>query len=125
VISNEREGLSGPPKSIALLLAQADERPFEYFRDGVEVSWIYGNSGISPSAAFLRYAPGAHIPRHRHEGLEHILILRGSQQDERGVYAAGTFVVNPPGSAHDVSSPDGCLVLIIWAKSVHFVTEGV
>jgi len=124
VISNEREGTSGAPKSIALLLAQADQRPFEYFREGVEVSWIYGGSGVSPSAAFLRYAPGARIPRHLHEGLEHILILRGSQQDERGVYSEGTFVVNPPGSAHDVSSPDGCLVLIIWAKSVQFVAEG-
>ena len=30
------------------------------------------------------------------------------------VYGPGTLVVNAPGSSHSVSSPRGCLVLVVW-----------
>jgi anti-sigma factor ChrR (cupin superfamily) len=55
-----------------------------------------------------------------HEGCEYILVLEGAQEDERGVYPAGTFLVNEPGSRHSVKSPEGCTVLAIWAKPVVF-----
>jgi len=29
-----------------------------------------------------------------------VYVLSGTQRDERGVYPAGTHVVNPPGSIH-------------------------
>jgi len=45
-------------------------------------------------------------------------VLRGSQRDERGLYGAGTLVVNEPGSTHQVTSDDGCIVLVIWQKPV-------
>jgi anti-sigma factor ChrR (cupin superfamily) len=81
---------------------------------------IYGDGRGGPSAALLRYAPGATLPHHRHTGYEHITILEGSQIDQHGVYAAPCFIVNPPGSSHGVSSPDGCLVLVIWNEPVIF-----
>jgi anti-sigma factor ChrR (cupin superfamily) len=68
----------------------------------------------------LRYLPGAEVPRHVHTGFEHILVLSGAQHDERGRYTAGTFVVNPAGTAHRVWSPEGCLVLIVWERPVRF-----
>lgn len=71
-----------------------------------------------PSAAFIRYAPGARVPEHAHPGYEHIIILRGSQSDDRGHYPAGTCVMSPPGSRHAVFSEEGCLVLAIWNRSV-------
>ena len=42
----------------------------------------------------------------------------GSQEDERGRYRAGALVVNPPGSAHNVSSDEGCIVLALWERPV-------
>jgi anti-sigma factor ChrR (cupin superfamily) len=104
--------------ALSALSARSDFRPF---RQGVEVSWLYGEGSEGSSAALLRYAPGARVPRHRHAGFEHILILEGSQQDDAGRYETGTLVVNEPGSEHEVWSVEGCLVVVIWEKHVTFL----
>ncbi|MCA8879306.1 MAG: cupin domain-containing protein [Rhodobacteraceae bacterium] len=91
---------------------------FEPFRDGVDISNIVAGE---PAVALLRYAPGAGVPRHRHTGLETILVLDGIQCDERGKYPAGTLMLNPAGSEHSVWSETGCVVLIQWARPVRFL----
>ncbi|HBG99962.1 MAG TPA: allophanate hydrolase [Rhodobacteraceae bacterium] len=90
---------------------------FRPFRDGVEICELQGGE---PAVALLRYAPGASVPRHRHTGLETILVLDGTQSDERGDYPAGSFILNPAGSEHSVWSEAGCCVLIQWEKPVEF-----
>jgi len=87
---------------------------YEPFRDGIEVHWLVRGGPDAPSAAILRYAPGASVPRHRHPGLETILVLDGTQSDESGDYASGSVVFNPVGSEHSVWTRDGCVVLIQW-----------
>ncbi len=87
---------------------------FEYFRDGVTVHWLVKGGAADPSVAVLKYEAGAAVPRHRHTGLETIMILDGIQSDEAGDYAAGTLVFNATGSEHSVWSKDGCVVLIQW-----------
>lgn len=94
---------------------------FERTWPGVEMAVLYRDEVSGSSAALLRYEPGASIKPHRHTGFEHVLVLEGSQQDERGRYSAGTLVVNPPGTMHHVSSPEGCLVLVIWQSPVEFI----
>lgn len=88
------------------------------FREGVEISPIVTGE---PAVALLRYAPGAGVPAHFHPGMETILVLDGSQSDERGRYPAGSLVVNPRGTAHSVWSEDGCVVLIQWNRAVRFL----
>ncbi len=96
------------------------DRAFLHFREGVEIcSLVEGE----PAVALLRYAPGASVPRHLHQGLETIVVLEGSQRDERGVYPAGSVVLNPEGSIHSVASDDGCVVLIQWNRPVKFVED--
>jgi anti-sigma factor ChrR (cupin superfamily) len=107
------------PKSIASLLPHGwDQMPFEHFRDGVEICRLWQGS---PDVALLRYAPGATVPRHRHGGLETILVLSGTQSDDAGDYEKGTIVFNPAGSEHRVWSDRGCVVLIQWERPVEFV----
>jgi anti-sigma factor ChrR (cupin superfamily) len=84
---------------------------------GVDRRVLYEIEGSS-SAALLRYAPGAHSPRHRHRGLEHIYVLSGSQRDERGTYQTGTLIVNAPDTEHRVTSDEGCVVLVIWQQPI-------
>ena len=91
---------------------------FEPFREGVEICRLLEGE---PAVALLRYAPGASVPDHRHVGVETICVLEGSQSDERGRYAAGCWVMNPPGFVHSVWSEDGCVVLVQWTKPVEFV----
>ena len=69
----------------------------------------------------LRYAPGASVQRHRHEGDEHVYVLTGAQRDDNGLHVAGAHVLNPPGSVHEVASPDGCLVLVVWERPNTFI----
>ncbi len=101
---------------------------FRRFHPGVEILPLYGidhgdPESRGPSAALLRYQPGASIPEHQHAGYEHILVLRGSQEDQSGRYVRGTCVINPPGTRHAVKSTEGCLVLAIWNRPV-VIVEG-
>ncbi len=110
--------MSDPKAVTDLLPAGWQTMPFEPFHDGVEICRLWQGG---PDVALLRYAKGASVPRHRHAGLETILVLSGSQSDERGRYAAGALVLNPAGSIHSVWSDTGCTVLIQWEKPVEFV----
>lgn len=93
---------------------------FVPFRDGVEICEICSGE---PAVALLKYHPGATVPRHMHTGLETILVLEGSQSDEKGRYRAGTMVLNPEGSIHSVWSDEGCVVLIQWERPVKILEE--
>ena len=74
--------------------------------------------GDGPAAALLRYAPGAAVPRHRHEGRgEHLRHQRRPAGRARRCCPAGAHRINPPGSSHAVASPEGCVVLVVWATS--------
>ena len=94
--------------------------PWLPFRAGIEIHHLYGQMGVGRAAALLRYAPGASLASHRHAGFEQILVLSGAQVDDRGRYGKGTLVVNPPGSQHAVSSPEGCIVFVTWELPVEF-----
>jgi anti-sigma factor ChrR (cupin superfamily) len=93
---------------------------FATLRAGVEIHVLH-EAPDGARVAVLRYAPGAEVPAHRHEGFEYIYVLAGEQSDERGRYSAGSFVVNEPSGTHAVSSLTGCVVLIIWQKPVVFL----
>jgi len=97
------------------------EFAWEPLGPGVDVSPLYQDAAGHTKLALLRYAPGARVPEHLHTGMEYIHILAGSQQDERGIYHAGTLLVSFPGSRHSVASPEGCVVLAVWEAPVQFV----
>jgi anti-sigma factor ChrR (cupin superfamily) len=105
-------------KLAELALTKGDWKPL---REGVEVLRIFGDAHEGASVALLRYAPGARVPRHRHEGFELIVVLSGAQSDERGTYPAGSVIVNPRDDEHSVWSDEGCTVLIVWERPVEFV----
>jgi anti-sigma factor ChrR (cupin superfamily) len=101
-----------------------DKFDWQPFREGIELFRLYGSPHRGPSAALLRYAPGAYLPHHSHTGYEHILILSQSQSDDAGIHHAGTLVINPPGSGHTVKVKHGCIVLAIWEHPVIFSDIG-
>jgi predicted ChrR family anti-sigma factor len=93
------------------------------FRAGVEAVRLYGGEPGAPTAALLRYAPGASIPRHHHTGYEHIVVLQGSQRDEHAAYGTGSCLIHGSETAHSVASDEGCIVLAIWQAPVRFEDE--
>ncbi len=80
---------------------------------GVE-RWMLDRVGgeVARATSMVRYAPGSHFERHVHGGGEEILVLEDVFSDESGDYPAGTYLRNPPGSAHAPLSRDGCLLFV-------------
>lgn len=117
--------MQNPLRSLAIDLSALIGGGIEWtpLYDGVDICRLYGDGREGPSAAFVRYAPNARLPLHEHDGHEHIFVLSGSQEDDSGVYPAGTMVVNPPGSRHGVRAPTGCIALVLWELPVTFLNE--
>jgi anti-sigma factor ChrR (cupin superfamily) len=96
---------------------------FVPLRSGVEICALHETGETPASVAVLRYQPGAMVPRHRHAGLETVLVLDGAQSDEKGTYGMGSLVINPAGTIHSVWSERGCVVLIHWERPVEFLED--
>ncbi|WP_228533691.1 cupin domain-containing protein [Pseudomonas sp. UFMG81] len=80
---------------------------------GVERRMLYRVGGEQARATSLvRYAPGSHFSAHVHGGGEEFVVLEGVFEDEHGHYPAGTYVRNPPGSAHSPGASDGCVIFV-------------
>lgn len=67
---------------------------------------------VALATSIVRYAAGARFTRHAHERGEEFLVLDGVFSDEHGDHEAGTYVRNPPGSAHAPFSDRGCTILV-------------
>jgi anti-sigma factor ChrR (cupin superfamily) len=67
---------------------------------------------VARATSVVRYAPGARFNAHRHDLGEEILVLEGTLSDEFGDYGPGTFLKNPPGSAHAPFSENGCTLFV-------------
>ncbi|HEY7642247.1 MAG TPA: cupin domain-containing protein [Steroidobacteraceae bacterium] len=70
---------------------------------------------VARATSIVRYAAHSHFSRHTHAGGEEFFVLEGVFQDEHGDYPAGTYVRNPPTSAHTPGSEPGCTILVkLW-----------
>jgi anti-sigma factor ChrR (cupin superfamily) len=89
-------------------------------RKGVEIVRLYDarENNQGSAAALLRYAPGAKVARHVHQGYELIFILKGCLINDSGVHRRGTLEICPPGSNHALSSGEGCTFLVVWEQPV-------
>ena len=67
---------------------------------------------VARATSVVRYAAGARFDAHSHDLGEEILVLEGTLSDESGVYGPGTYLKNPPGSAHAPFSEDGCTLFV-------------
>ncbi|WP_339802390.1 cupin domain-containing protein [uncultured Marinobacter sp.] len=99
-------------------VSKLPESAWQDFRPGVSICPLHGQPPGARSSALLRYQPGATVPSHTHLGVEHILVIQGSQQDENGHYDAGTLLISPKGTSHAIASPEGCIVLAVWSDGL-------
>lgn len=64
------------------------------------------------NVALVKWQPGTEFSRHTHPGGEEIFVLDGFFEDDHGRYPKGTWIRNPPGSAHTPFSRDGGLIYV-------------
>ncbi len=70
---------------------------------------------IARATSIVHYDAGSRFAHHVHGGGEEYLVLDGTFSDERGDHAAGSYVRNPPGTAHAPFSHDGCTLFVkLW-----------
>jgi anti-sigma factor ChrR (cupin superfamily) len=70
---------------------------------------------VARATTIVRYAPGSKFSEHTHTGGEEFIVLDGVFQDEHGDFPAGTYVRNPPTSAHTPGSALGCTIFVkLW-----------
>ena len=113
--------MTKPSRHFALTpdaIASLPEKDWQAFRPGVSLYPLHGQPPGAQSSALLRYQPGARVPSHTHLGVEHIFVVQGSQEDESGHYPAGTLLISPTGSSHQVASAEGCIVLAVWSEGI-------
>jgi anti-sigma factor ChrR (cupin superfamily) len=80
---------------------------------GVERRLLEREGGeVARATSIVRYAPGARFSAHTHELGEEFFVLEGDFNDERGRYEAGSYVRNPPMSAHAPWSDAGCILFV-------------
>jgi anti-sigma factor ChrR (cupin superfamily) len=70
---------------------------------------------VARATSIVRYAPESQFSEHTHTGGEEFIVLDGVFQDEHGDFPEGTYVRNPPTSAHTPRSDKGCTILVkLW-----------
>ena len=67
---------------------------------------------VARASSLVRYGQNSSFVPHTHHGGEEILVLEGTFSDENGDYPAGTYLRNPPNSAHSPHSKDGCIIFV-------------
>jgi anti-sigma factor ChrR (cupin superfamily) len=80
---------------------------------------------VAVASSIVRYAPGSAFHAHTHGLGEEFIVLEGVFSDESGDFPAGTYVRNPPGSAHAPASRPGCVIFVklrqMQAQEIHSV----
>jgi quercetin dioxygenase-like cupin family protein len=80
---------------------------------GVERRMLFRLGGEQAVAtSIVRYAANSSFPSHRHPGGEEFLVLDGVFEDDHGRYPTGSYIRNPPGSAHAPRSTEGCVIFV-------------
>ncbi len=70
---------------------------------------------VARATTIVRYAPNSHFSEHTHTGGEEFIVLDGVFSDEHGDFPAGSYVRNPPTSAHTPHSTNGATIFVkLW-----------
>ena len=76
-----------------------------------KISFDKNNGGFG--TYFLKMDPGAKSLFHKHNRFEEFLIIKGQLKDTDGkIFKKGDFVTFLPGSTHNSSTKNGCLLLV-------------
>lgn len=67
---------------------------------------------VARATSLVRYAPHSRFASHVHDLGEEFLVLDGVFSDDTGNFGPGTYVRNPPGSAHAPWSEPGATIFV-------------
>jgi anti-sigma factor ChrR (cupin superfamily) len=93
---------------------------------GIEIKTLYSAPGFDDETRLERWRAGAAPGALRYPGGVEILVIRGTLEDEHGVYGEQTWLRLPPGGTHTPRSPDGCELYVKTAAlpALRSITTG-
>jgi anti-sigma factor ChrR (cupin superfamily) len=80
---------------------------------GVTAKRVWADPATKRTAMFIRFSPGAALPRHAHEGDELVYVLEGCVADDHAAVTAGNVGYRPDGCTHTVRSPTGATAFAV------------
>ncbi len=111
-IERNHQNISLPlSKTISTWQKQAAAATWKPYVDGITISNIDLDLTSRQIYCFVRLEPGAKFPRHRHAGLEELLMLEGDLIIDGDIYYPGDYICSQPGSVHQPKTDGGCLVI--------------
>lgn len=99
-------------KTISTWQKQAATATWSPYVDGITISRLDLDLISRQIYCFVRLEPGAKFPRHRHAGLEELLMLEGDLIIDGDIYYPGDYICSQPGSVHQPKTDGGCLVIV-------------
>jgi anti-sigma factor ChrR (cupin superfamily) len=105
-------------------IIQVNEREWqEGMLPGLRQKRLWADEATKRHAFLTRFAPGAKLPMHKHNGDEILYVIEGAISDEFGVTTAGNMGYRPNGCVHAVESRNGATVFAVVTGGVEPATS--
>lgn len=98
--------------------------PWQEIAPGARMKVLYKDNEAQQATLLLEVDPGGTIPDHIHTGVEQTYVFEGSMEDADGICSAGSFVVRPEGSRHEVHCPNGARFMVFFQQPSKNVESG-
>jgi anti-sigma factor ChrR (cupin superfamily) len=105
-------------------IISTNELAWQEFRPGISFKILWEDPATKRRAQMTRFAPGAQLPRHRHDGDELIFVIEGALTDEAGTVTAGNVGYRPNGCIHNVSTQHGATALAVLTGDIEMTDDG-
>lgn len=93
---------------------RANEGEWKEIMAGISIKQLFVDEKNDTVTSLFKFAPGASLPVHQHEGIEQCLVLEGDFQLNGEIFTPGDFTCALPGSVHHTAhTENGALVLIV------------
>jgi anti-sigma factor ChrR (cupin superfamily) len=93
---------------------RSGEGEWQPLAKGVYRKTLFEDRQRGTTTSIIKLQPGAHIPSHRHGGIEECIILEGDVYSDTETFAAGDYLCMPAGSMHEqLFSMNGALLFIV------------
>jgi len=85
------------------------------------ISLRYDPATQRSTTILLKFEPGAAYPYHNHPGGEEIYVVSGEAVLENVTLNAGDYLYTPVNFTHSVTSPCGCMLLLVVPQEVEIL----
>jgi quercetin dioxygenase-like cupin family protein len=88
---------------------------------GVSFRLLHPAKERNAGTFLVKMEPGTRYPPHEHPGGEEVFVVAGSMTVGGEDLSDGDYLYTPPGGAHDASTTNGCVFLVVLPSPAKFL----